>query len=564
MSDNTPKMDGINTDQSTTTETINTSTAAETKADIKKKSKKGFVYTAITLGVILLLILGATFIKFGTQSIVARALDATGQHQTAFGLDLINTQGFGTMSKAGAVDISKPETCKNVWDISSFKSTDYSAIAGSTNFKIEPNNSTFKSNFSYEGYLKGNLNLNDAAADIFTDQKLVLDADLIQKGLGTAGAKSYGVVTLAGKGELLTSARDAGYINLLNLALNTKDFNVNGGLNGWYKQDFALTDDQKAGVSDITDVIKKNISVRPDSVLSADSLQAIYTYYCSGLEKVEFGAPKSMTFGTGDYTKTKYVRPLSIILKPDANKIYLDKLPDLVDKIGKDITFRNYVKSRYDDYLKYGYGVMKLSGNMSDSKPPSKADFDKQIDQLFDKELTKEAVIDSLNKSGIQATEEMFTSSNKAMEVYLAMDTLEPYALNSIQSVVPTPKYLEATGLKTDNQLYGLIKDGFTFSAQYYDMAIGNKTPKIETPTQAKPFSEFGRDLGQTPAAQTIQQEIQKQAPEPSPYDIQGDPNSGRMYDPSLPTEPTPVNPNGKDNSVFLPQTPVINNSESL
>ena len=402
MSDTNPEVEEKKTEevQSQTLKTpIETTTVHPSahKPTPKTKSKKGLIYGLSAFAIIIVLILGATFIRFGSQTVLARAFDAIGQHQTAFGLDLLASRGFGGMSKAGAVDISKPETCKNLWDVTNFSSSDYSAISGSMALKLEPNNLALKDKFGYDAYFKGNVNFNDIAANIYTDQKIVADSDMIQKATGASeqpGTKSYGLVTLSGKAEALTKAQEAGFVNLINIAINTKDFNASGGLNGWYKQDFELSSSQKEGIGEIAEVVKQNISTRPETVLSPDTMKEVYVFYCSGLEKVEFGSPRMVTLGSGEYTTTKEVRPLYITSKANAvgaNQAYQKALPDLVDKIGKDTTFKTFIKSKYDDFIKLDKASMKVSGITSTSNPPTKEEFEKSVDKFFSENLTKEA-----------------------------------------------------------------------------------------------------------------------------------------------------------------------------
>ncbi|GAB4143819.1 MAG: hypothetical protein OHK0017_01670 [Patescibacteria group bacterium] len=515
---------------SSTSETSSKKTVK--KSEKKAGSKKGLWYGLGGLVALLVLLLVAFFASFGTQTLAAQSFDAVGLHKQALALDTAKVKGFDYLNKVGGIDPKNPESCGALLEVMNYHNVDFAALSGTTYVEVKPVSSTYADKLNYSGTFQGVVNIKDATTEIMLDNTANFDSALLDKLNGTTSSSNLGQASINLKAGAKLN-KDAGFLSLMNMALKSKDVSLEGRLNNWYKQDLGLSQTQKEGIQEISTVVNSWLLTKPTDAFTDESLKEMYVFYCNGIEKVEIGSPKTVEFGVDPYRVAKKVRPISVVMKSDSQKIYTEKLPDLMVKLAKDSKLRSFLKGQYDNVNKLAAAAAKIDPSMKSTTVPTKAEFEQQIDKSLD-EVKKEDIAKSLESSS--TTEESFTINYDQNETYLDMETLQPYGSSMVAVIKPTANYLQT---QTDPTLNDLIKDGIRFKVQNYEGFVGSKAKTVVVPGDTKSFEDFTTDILKSTPAEDISKKL---APQATPSNNGGSTNDSSTM-PALPTgdEPMPT-----------------------
>jgi len=539
MSENTPDQDEIKNVEVSATQ-------VDKKPSAKKTSKKGLIISLTSLVVVIILLVVATFVKFGNQTVLARTLDAVGQHKLALGADYFGTKGFSsTQANILNLDPSNPKDCENIWtSISTTPIKDLGKIVGAdtvskqsstVKYQIKPVANDYQDKFSFEGYISSGINTKDNLIGVSFDSAVITDFDAIKKIIEQGGASSasfpdYGPSVLSGKAKIVTDTKNV-YTNLPELQFKTKNFNVGGGLTNWYKTD--AVNATQADKDKYNKVVAKFTENKLSDALSDETGKAIFAYLCSGVQSYTVESPTTVTFGDGQYSKTKDVRPVTLTLKPDFYTNYLKNIPNIIEKISQDQKLKPFLKNNYDNIVE----IAKTDGSTS---YPTKEEFNKSVDEMF-KDFDKNKVTEEINKT-ISEMDKNVKLVASPIKSYIALDTLKPYASTLELKVVPQDQLLSSIN---NPEGVKVLKDGIVFRLTEYDIKLGDQADNITIPANAKNISELPADFGQSPIGKKVEEEFNKPSTSPAYLDQTAptNPNSmdgSMMFDPNTNT-PLPV-----------------------
>ena len=330
----------------------------EKKVSSEKKDSNIFNKRILTFGIsgflVLLLAVGILFIPVGNQLVLARILDTFGDHRAALSVDLLaSADDFSAQSevlmKFAEIDLENPESCGEIWNLNTYNLADYSKVAGAVSGTIYPDND-YKENFYIEGYLAGNVNVDETKvfADIDTtanfdirrwnelDEEFGNGSNSLETEIESIQAKIDGSLYLSTDNYLFD-------LNRLGLFGDK----IQGGIFFKYADTTGLNDAQKESFAKISSEIIEIMSTTPQDILSEDTGKALFSLVCSGIETVEVQNPSDIEFGYGEYKTIKQVRPVEFTLREDSEIIYLENSGDFLEKLFNDNKFRGFVKDQY-------------------------------------------------------------------------------------------------------------------------------------------------------------------------------------------------------------------------
>lgn len=556
-----------------------TSKVHTAKSSKHPKSSKGLMTGLVVLIVILVLIIGSVFLRIGNQTVLARTLDAVGQHRLALASDYIGSKGLlSKQAGASTLDPSKPEDCAAIWtQISNtslndlqkdYASEDYTKGSMIAKYVIQPVANDYKDRFKFEGYYNTSTDAKNNAISFNTTSSLIIDTDVIKSAIPalSGGSPDFGLVNLSGTGKFVLQAKKM-FVSLPDLSLKAKGIDEKGSLSSSYSYDMPangsttpILDTEKFNKS-----MEKVLSRRLNEALSDDTGKAFFAYFCSGIKSYTVEAPKTMDFGLGEYARKRDVRPVTLELKSDFYSVYLKGLPNLVEKLSQDPKFKPFLKANYDTFKEI---------NQSSKEPstfPTQDEFNKQIDGMF-KDFKKDEMIKGIDQSIIDFDKTVKITASP-IKTYIDLETMQDYGGELQLVVAPTAESLASMG---SPEISNILKDGILFKTTLYDAKYGSKAEPIQAPTGSKDIQTLPDDFMQTPLgkklaelAGTAQSQMMQgdptvtQLPDGTPLPGPGatllpaDPNSGKPNSGNV-----QVNPDGTytlpDGTIFDPNNPPV------
>ena len=567
-----------------TTETVENEPSGDTKTTTKKstvkskkdsKSSKGLITGLVALVVVLVLIVGSVFLRIGNQTVLARALDAVGQHKLALSSDYIGSKGLlSKQAGASTLDPSKPEDCAAIWtQISNtslndlqkdYSSYDYTKVSSIVKYVIQPVANDYKDKFKFEGYYSSSSDIKNSSLAFNTTSNLAIDTDVLKKVIpgATNGTPDLGLVTLSGTGKFVLQPKKM-FVSLPDLNLKAKGIDDKGSLSSSYSYDIPASSSNTPTLDTekINKSLEKVLSRRLNEALSDDTGKAFFAYICSGVKSYSVGAPQTMDFGSGEFARKRDVRPVTIELKPDFYSVYLKGLPNLVEKLSQDPKLKPFLKANYDTFK-------ELSQSSAEpSSFPTQDEFNKQVDDMF-KDFKKDVVSNDIDLI-VAAFNKAVKITASPIKTYIDLETLQEYGGDFQLVVAPTAESLANLG---SPEISNILKDGILFKANVYDVKYGTKAEPIIAPTGAKDIAALPDDFMQTPLGKKLTElsgaaqsqmmqadptvtQLPDGAPLPGPGGTLGNPNDGMSGNVQLNPDGTYTLPDG---TIFDPNNPPV------
>jgi hypothetical protein len=451
-----------------------------------KSSKKISLplFSGIALLIVFVLLIGGIFIRIEAQSLASKILDSTGQHEAAFALDNLSLGGSTNFSSYTNVDLQKPETCKNLVNTQNKASSGNFAYSGNMYVEFTPTNPAYADKFNYRGLSTLNLTPKDSSLQLILDQNVKFDSEVLNK-IYPSSINNLGQTDFRFKSDVAADLKNTVTVDFTKIFLKNKNGTIDEKLNGPYKEDLKFSETQKQAIQDLSDLVSELGSTKPEQLFSQKSLEEIYTYYCSFIEKVEFKAAQNVDFGSGDSKTTKMVRPLLITFKANGSEITKEKLPALLDTISKDQTFISFFKSKYDSYVKF----LKATDDIFNVKtnPITKSEFETNIDSYFNS-FNKDEFIKNLTSTDVVRVNGTKVIDAKSL-VYFDMSNMRVYGFETQTHVIPSERDMEEAFTKE------VLKDGVKTKLQIFNVKHGDDVQKIELPQTDKPVESIVEDL---------------------------------------------------------------------
>jgi len=501
-----------------TTETVEKEPSGDTKTTTHKhtskskkdsKSSKGLITGLVALLLVLVLIIGSVFLRIGNQTVLARTLDALGQHKLALSSDYIGSKGLlSKQAGASTLDPSKPEDCAAIWtQISSsslndlqkdLASTDYNKQSSVAKYLIQPVANDYKDKFKFEGFYATSSDIKNSDVAFSTTSSLNIDTDALTKAVPSVSgiAPDLGLVSLSGTGKFVLQSKKM-FVSLPDLNLKAKGLDEKGSLSSSYSYDMPANDATSVNPTVDTEKLNKALgrflSPKLNEALSDDTGKAIFAYFCSGVKSYTVEAPADMSFGLNEYTRRRYVRPTTLELKPDFYSVYLKGLPNLIEKLSQDPKLKPFLKANYDTFKEL---------NQTSTKPsefPTREEFDKQVDGMF-KDFKKDVLSNDIDLA-VAAFNKAVKITAAPIKTYIDMETMQEYGGEFELVVAPTAESLASLG---SPEIASILKDGILFKTTIYDIKYGAKAEPIQAPTGTKDIQTLPDDFMQTPLGKKL------------------------------------------------------------
>lgn len=488
----------------------------------KKKKSKILITTLGISSFLIVSLLLVTFIRFGSQSVLAMTLDGVGAHRAALMVDYVNAKGVQAFNIPGSLDPQNAETCEAIYTTFGSQLFDSAAISGESAVQITPLRSEYKDKYSIQSYNKGGIDIAQNKAHILNNTIITVNPNQLSEEFDADIISNYGdKASISIEAEGILNGAEAGYIAVRELSLQSEDFNLSGSLNGWYKQDFAtidgetvLTATQKEGIYELTELGNEVFleALQPNNYLSEDTKKQLFGSSCSSINSIEILSPESKTFGFGKYATTKQVRPVKIDQNINLNNLnyYETMAKSLEDQnnILNDSKLRDLIKSKYAYYIR----AFDAGNKIEDAgfEKLSEEDYKLEVDSFIDDQIqsNKENIERNQENANLAAQlneqSEIKVETNIEQYYYLDIDTMEFYGTS--QKI--TIKFNDQSG----SDLFDRVaQDGIIIIVDTYNLAFGTDVNLPDAPADSKPFENLFGDLEQTPFAKeatTISNEI--------------------------------------------------------
>ena len=384
--------------------------------------KKALKISAISISSILLLLV-ISIIPFGTYSLATFALDKTNNYELSSTLDfgvrnlskLSSLKDFANINNCGeAVYSSLPETLENKQSIES-----------KTAFQMTSKN-----------LIDINVTANQTIAkDYSTNQDYVINA-LLSKSAVQLATMGFGDVSSILSGDqkidakinnIMTKNGDS-YIKPTSIDYTNGTKTVTDKFDSFYKTpaiDSTVSSEK---------VIKAIYSIKPKEVMSKESYIALGKYFCSGVEKVTFGALEDKN-GTP-------VRKINIIMKKEIDAIYVKGFADIFKTIATDSVFKDFVRNK----------LLKISKELALMTDEEIQKYQADFDSNYDKSTNE--ILAGLKKTNYSGS---FVEV-KPVEMEINTNTLELYS-QSIMTEIQIPSLATLyINTKTSDIKYGNLE----------------------------------------------------------------------------------------------------------
>jgi hypothetical protein len=268
------------------------------------------------------------------------------------------------------------------------------------------------------------------------------------------------------------------FVNLDKLGVSSDKFEA--GLNFKYADKTTLSQSQKDAVKTISEIAVETLKTKPKDALSDDTGRSIMQFICSGIQKVEVQAPQTIQFGKDDRQVSTSVRPIVFNMKPDAQTIFTNGLPDLIEKILKDNKFRDFVKNQYPKVQKLGDSLKSLFSDNANFAVETQKEYYDRVDKAFDsfkKDEYKKTLQDSEN-----SINKNILVTNAKLTYFVSMSSGSFYGYRSEQTVTYTSKYME--GLKSEEK--DVLKDGLISKFESFDQYYGDDVKEVVVPDKVR------------------------------------------------------------------------------
>ena len=421
--------------------------------------KKALKISAISISSILLLLV-ISIIPFGTYSLATFALDKTNNYELSSTLDfgvrnlskLSSLKDFANINNCGeAVYSSLPETLENKQSIES-----------KTAFQMTSKN-----------LIDINVTANQTIAkDYSTNQDYVINA-LLSKSAVQLATMGFGDVSSILSGDqkidakinnIMTKNGDS-YIKPTSIDYTNGTKTVTDKFDSFYKTpaiDSTVSSEK---------VIKAIYSIKPKEVMSKESYIALGKYFCSGVEKVTFGALEDKN-GTP-------VRKINIIMKKEIDAIYVKGFADIFKTIATDSVFKDFVRNK----------LLKISKELALMTDEEIQKYQADFDSNYDKSTNE--ILAGLKKTNYSGS---FVEV-KPVEMEINTNTLELYS-QSIMTEIQIPSLATLyINTKTSDIKYGNLE---TIVAPTTSESIETFGTKWTNGNIAKELEELSKKL--TPA----------------------------------------------------------------
>jgi len=347
----------------------------------KPKKKGRFLQNFFFSFLGLILLFALLIFPFASQSVLAMALDAGGLHKEAMFVDVLtkkaiplatNAQANGNVgtyiSSISTLDVSKPESCRQVWSVNNLNLNSYSEF-GSDNY------AQFQTTGKYQDWLKADafsssqISSNQAYFDLNFKGQLDLQVDkLAQKqkeiqkedslrnedlerlnraGTVTAALNFQGVSTL-----------DKFYYAVEKISLGANNFDL--GFNFKYADQNYLGEKEKQGAGKILEGLNEVLKINSKDLFSPSAGQDLMEIYCQRISSIKVLSPINKDFGTGQNKTTKNVRPIEIQFKEKLSNTEKTKAKALLRNIVLDNQLKSSIKSKYEGFKKIYDGQKQL------------------------------------------------------------------------------------------------------------------------------------------------------------------------------------------------------------
>jgi hypothetical protein len=560
-------------DTSVKTETTEKVVNSESKPKKASKSSKNLITGLVALVVVLVLIFGSVFLRLGNQTVLARTLDALGQHKLALSSDYIGSKGLlSKQAGAATLDPSKPADCEAIWtqisntSLTSLQkdlaSEDYNKQSSIVKYVIQPVANDYKDKFKFEGIYSTSADVKNNSIAFNTTSSIAVDTDVLKNLVpgGSDAPLDLGLVNLSGTGKFVLQSNKV-FVSLPDLNLKAKGLDENGSLTSSYSTD--LPQSETTSIFDnekLNKPLDRLLSQKLGDALSEDTGKAMFAYFCSGIKSYTVEAPKTMDFGSGEYARRKDVRPISMELKPDFYSVYLKGLPNIVEKLSQDPKLKPFLKANYETFKEI---------SQSSTEPtefPTQEEYNKQVDEMFN-DFKKDQMVKDIDQ-GLVEFDKSVKITAAPIKSYIDLETLQEYGGDFQLTITPTVETLSLTG---SPEIASILKEGIVLKANVYDMKYGSKADAIQAPSGSKDIQALPEDFMQTSLGKKLTamaEDLQNQMMQSSGLDM-SDPTlapipDGSMMqsDPSMDSGAGNVqlNPDGTytlpDGTIFDPNSP--------
>ncbi|MEI6729337.1 MAG: hypothetical protein WCK98_06875 [bacterium] len=359
----------------------------------KKKKKGSFLKGLLTLILVLVVTAGLLVFPFFKQSVLAMALDAGGLHKEAMLLDVITRKNISLvvattadkgnignyLSSISTLDVTKPETCRQVWALNNLNLKSYSELGNDgfasikttgqyenwVNGKVSFAGQASATQVYLDGYVRGELNFQadklGQKASTIQKEKTITDQD-VQR------FNRMGIVTgsINAQGQINT---DNFYFNLDKISLGSNIFDA--GFNFKYADQTYSDDTQKTSIKNTLQGLTELLDINSKDLLSSGAGQDLMQLYCQKILSIKVLSPVDKDFGDEQNKAVKNVRPIEIKFKDNLSDSEKDKGKQLLRNIIFDDQLKSSIKSKYEPLKKIYDNQKTLTKNSNDSQSSS-------------------------------------------------------------------------------------------------------------------------------------------------------------------------------------------------
>jgi hypothetical protein len=464
---------------------------------VKAKKKKTSLFKVV-LGTVLILTVtaGLLVFPFFKQSVLAIALDTAGLHKEAMLVDVITRKNISLvvattadtgnvgnyLSSISTLDVSKPETCRQVWALNNLNLKSYSEI-GSDNFasikttgeyenwvngKVSFAGQASATQSYLDGYVRGELNVQadklGQKESSIQKEKTITDQDIQRfSRMGTVS----GVVNA--QAQLNT---DNFYFNLDKISLGSNIFEA--GFNFKYADQAYYSDVQKISIKNTLQGLTELLDINSKDLLSAGAGQDLMQLYCQKIQSIKVLSPVDKEFGDEQTKTVKNVRPIEIQFKDSLSDSEKTVAKKLLRNIIFDDQLKNSIKSKYE-LLKKIYENQKTLTPISSNSP---ADSDN----------------DGSSSSSSANTTRVLSQTKQKTE-YITTSITNSYEENSLDKITPKIELAQSNENSSSNNSENIDFDKVFSSKAEFDKYVDSEFNKMKVNDQTSDGDQFIRSV---------------------------------------------------------------------